>query len=220
MSRKIIYKLPVVGKTLVLESEIPPELADLNKDENDDADKQAEKQKELLETVSRESYQKGWDEAVKQVQSETKKNIELMSQSLQKAIEDLKQERNTIWDQCEKEIVKLVLIIAKKAISHEISKGGSKVVEKVVAEAVDKVKGKKILRLHLNPVDFEDFKRREIAEFTEGNKDYEIVIDTGIASGGCKVVTDYGSIDARLETRWSEIEAAFGEYKSKADQDG
>jgi flagellar assembly protein FliH len=215
MSRKVIYKLPVVGKPLVLESEIPPEVVNFNKNENDDADKQ----KGLLETVSRESYQKGWDEALKKLQGETQKNIELVCHGLQKVTEDLKQERNTIWEQCEKELVKLALVIAKKAIYHEISKGGSTVVEKVVAEAVDKAKGKKIVRLHLSPVDIEDFKCRGVAEFIDGNKDYEIISDTDIASGGCKVVTDYGSIDARLETRWSEIEAAFGEHKRDTDQD-
>ncbi len=218
MSRRIIYKLPVVGKTLVLESKISPEIMVFNKDEDDEVAKQRER-KEMLETVSRESYQKGWDEGIKKVQDETQKNIELMCQGLREAIDDLKQERNTIWSQCEKEIVKLVLVTAKEVICHEISKGGSKVVEEVVAEEVNKVKGKKILRLHLNPVDIEDFKRRKIAEFINGNKDYEIVSDTDITSGGCKVVTDYGSVDARLETRWGEIEAAFGGHKLETDQD-
>lgn len=214
MSRKIIYKLPVVGKPLVLESKISQKLLDFNKDENDDA----EKQKELLETVSRESYQKGWDEAVKKMQDETQTNIELVCQGLQKAIEDLKQERNTIWDQCEKEIVKLVLVIAKKTVWHEVSKDSGEIVEKVVTEAVNKVKGRKILKLHLSPVDIEDFKRREIAEFINGKEDCEIISDTDISSGGCKVVTDYGSIDARLETRWGEIEAAFGGHKLETDR--
>lgn len=214
MSRKIIYKLPVVGKPLVLESKISQKLLDFNKDENDDA----EKQKELLETVSRESYQKGWDEAVKKMQDETQTNIELVCQGLQKAIEDLKQERNTIWDQCEKEIVKLVLVIAKKTVCLEVSKDSGEIVEKVVTEAVNKVKGRKILKLHLSPVDIEDFKRLEIAEFINGKEDCEIISDTDISSGGCKVVTDYGSIDARLETRWGEIEAAFGGHKLETDR--
>ncbi len=213
MSRKIIYKLPVVGKPLVLESKIPQKLLDFNNEDDD-----AEKQKELLETVSRESYQKGWDEAVKKMQDETQKNIELMCQSLQKAVEDLKQERNTIWDQCEKEIVKLVLVIAKKTVCHEVSKNSGDIIEKVVTEAVNKVKGNKILRLHLSPVDIEDFKRREIAGFINGKEDYEVISDTDISSGGCKLVTDYGSIDARLETRWSEIEASFGGHKLETDQ--
>ena len=214
MSKKIIYKLPVVGKPLVLESKIPQKILDFNKDENDDA----EKQKELLETVSRESYQKGWDEAVKKMQDETQKNIELICQDLQKAIEDLKQERNTIWDQCEKEIVKLVLVIAKKTVCHEVSKNSGDIIEKVVTAAVNKVKGNKILRLYLSPVDIEDFKRREIAGFINGKEDYEVIGDIDISSGGCKLVTDYGSIDARLETRWSEIEAAFGGHKLETDQ--
>lgn len=194
MSRKTIYKLPVIEKTLVLESDTP--------------EKVMGKTNELLDTVKRESYQRGWEEALKKVEKEN----ELVFQSLQKVVGDLKQEKNTIWIQCEKEIVKLALAIAKKVISEEISKDSSKIIEKIVAEAVDKVKENKILRIYLNPTDIEKLKQHKIIESMDINADCEIVKDTDIKCGGCKVVTDYGNIDARLETRWNEVETALREH--------
>ncbi|MFQ5962954.1 MAG: FliH/SctL family protein [Candidatus Scalinduaceae bacterium] len=198
MSRKTIYKLPIIEKTMVLESKISAKLLDCNNDEN--------KNKEILETLSRESYQRGYDDALKKTQND----VEHICQSLKKAIEVLKCERNTIWEQCEHEIIKLALAITKKAVYHEISKDSSKIIERVVAESINKVKESKILKIHLNPVDIEGLRRQKTTEFMKVNEDYELVSDTNITSGGCKVVTDFGNVDARLETRWSEIKEALG----------
>jgi flagellar biosynthesis/type III secretory pathway protein FliH len=38
------------------------------------------------------------------------------------------------------------------------------------------------------------------------------VNDDKISRGGCKVITDCGGVDARVETRWNEIVSAFGEH--------
>jgi len=212
MKRKIIYNLPVAEKPLVLDAGISPEL--LGHDKNEAG--RANDEKKLLESKLQESYQKGMHDALEKIKKETKKDIELTCQSLHKAICDLEQERNSIWTQCEKEIVRLALAIAKKAVFHEISKKDSKIIEKVVEEALNKVKGKKILKLHINPADIESLKQREITLLLN-NKNYEIVSDSDISPGGCKVVTDFGSVDARLETRWEEIENAFEEHTVEPD---
>jgi flagellar assembly protein FliH len=209
--KKIIYKLATVGETLVLESRIPPEVLSYNK--NIDADGNEEDQ---LETKLHESYQKGWNEASKKIKDETKKDIELTCQVLHKAISDLKQERNDIWKQCEKEIVRLSLAVAKKAAFHEISKHGSEIINKVVNEAFSNVKDKEILKLHLNPEDIEKLKQQGATNFIDANNDYQVVGDSNITSGGCKIVTDFGSVDARVETRWNEIEVSFEENTLEA----
>ena len=103
MSKKNIYKLPVIGESFVLESKYS-----LSEEEEN---------KKLIENASKESYQKGRDDALK----ENQENVKLICQSLQKAIEDLKHERDNIWDKCEKEIIKLTVAIAKKAVYKEIS---------------------------------------------------------------------------------------------------
>ena len=208
MSRKTIYKLPAVGETLVLESKIPPGLLSYNK--AIDADGNVEEE-DPLKVQLQESYQKGWNEASKKIKDETKKNIELTCQVLQKAISDLKQEKNDIWKQSEKEIVRLSLAVAKKAAFYEISKHGGEIISKVVNEAISNVKDKEILKLHLNPEDIEKLKQQGATKFIDASNDYQVVNDSNITSGGCKIVTDFGSVDAKVETRWNEIEVSFEE---------
>ncbi len=194
MSKKSIYKFPVIGKPFILESEC--------------SSSEEEEKEKLVESVSKESYQKGRDDALK----ENQENIKLLCQSLQKAIEDLKHERDNIWDKCEKEIIKLIVAIAKKTVNEEISQNSSKIIESVVGDALNKVKGNKILRVHINPEDAEKLKDMNAAVLTTDGKEYEMINDADISRGGCRVVTDCGGVDARVETRWGEIVSAFGEH--------
>ncbi len=194
MSKKNIYKLPVIAKTFVLETKCS--LSD------------EEEEKKLIEKVSKESYQKGRDDALK----ENQENVNLLCQSLQKAIEDLKHERDNIWDNCEKEIIKLIVAVAKKAVYEEISQNSSKIIESVVRDALNKVKENKILRVHINPEDAEKLKAKKADGLTAEGEEYEMISDADISRGGCRVVTDCGGVDARVETRWGEIISAFGEH--------
>ncbi len=193
MRRKKIYKIPVVEKSFVLDSEYPVT-------EN-------EERAERIEKASKESYQMGWDDA----SNKSREDVELLCQSLNNAIDDLKRERDNIWSKCENGIIKLAFAIAKKAACGEISQGNSKIIENVVSDAINKVKENKILSIHVNP---DDVKRLETMNTSglHGTKEaYELISDNGITRGGCKVVTDCGSVDAMVETRWNEIISAFEE---------
>lgn len=194
MSRKNVYKLPVVEKSFVLESKFPAS---------------AEKEKEEeIENVTKESYQRGWNDALEK----NREDVEHICQSMNKAIEDLKQERDNIWSKCEKEIIRLTFAIAKKTVYKEVSQSNSRIIERVVSDAIDRVKEKKILRVHVNPDDAERLKAMKTSGFSNEGDTCEIVNDDKISRGGCKVITDCGGVDARVETRWNEIVSALGEH--------
>ncbi|MFQ5685853.1 MAG: FliH/SctL family protein [Candidatus Scalindua sp.] len=199
MRKKNIYKLPVIRQSFVLESNFSPS--------------EEEEKKKLIENVSKESYQKGRDDALK----DNQENVKLLCQSLQKAIEDLKHERDDIWDKCEKEIIKLILATAKKAVYEEISRNSSKIIESIVRDALNKVKENKILSVYVNPEDVEKLKAMKIAGLTVDGEECEMISDADISRGGCRVVTDCGGVDARVETRWGEIASAFGEHNSETE---
>jgi flagellar biosynthesis/type III secretory pathway protein FliH len=48
--------------------------------------------------------------------------------------------------------------------------------------------------------------------YSNAGEAYEIVNDDTVSRGGCKVITDCGGVDARVETRWNEIVSAFEEH--------
>ncbi len=196
MSRNNVFKLPAVENSFVLDSKYtPPE------------DEEREKEK-IIEDITKESYQRGWDEAIEK----SREDADLICQSLNKAIEDLKQERDSAWSKCENGIVKLAFAIAKKTVYETISEDSGKIIEKVVSDAINRVKEKNILSVCVNPADAEKLKDMKIGGTSSDGEIYEIIKDDKISRGGCKVVTDCGGVDAMVETRWNEIALEFGEH--------
>lgn len=196
MSRKNVYKLPVVDTSFVLESKY------------ETPEDEERKKEEMIENMKKESYQQGWNEAL----DKNREDVELITQSLNKAIEDLKEERDSTWGKCENEIVRLAFAIAKKTVYETISEGNSGIIERVVSDAINRVKEKNILSVYVNPEDAEGLQDMKISGSSNADKIYEIVIDDKISRGGCKVVTDCGGVDAMVETRWNEIALEFGEH--------
>ncbi|MBC8555911.1 MAG: hypothetical protein H8D23_40380 [Candidatus Brocadiales bacterium] len=196
MSRKNVYKLPVVDTSFVLESKY------------ESAEDEEKRKEEMIENIKKEAYQKGWDEALEK----NREDVKIISQSLNKAIEDVKQERDVTWGKCENGIVRLAFAIAKKTVYETISEGSSRIIERVVIDAINKVKEKNILSVYINSKDAQTLKDMKISQPSEENKIYDISIDDKISRGGCKIVTDCGGVDAMVETRWNEIVLEFGEH--------
>ncbi len=191
--RKKIYKIPVVDKSFVLDSKYPIT--------------EKEERAEEVEKATKESYQMGWNDAL----NKSREDVELLCQSLNNAIDDLKLERDNIWMKCEKEIIKLTFAIAKKAVYAEVSQNNSRIIENVVSDAIAKVKENRILSIHINPDDVERLETMKASGLQEGVGAYELVRDDGITRGGCKVLTDSGGVDSTVETRWDEIVLTFEE---------
>lgn len=207
MSNKNIYKLPVIEKSFVLKADFPT----TEGKENGKLVNEEEEKRKLIDKITKESYQRGWNDALRKNQED----IGLLCQSLRKAIEGLKREMDGIWGKSEKEIIKLIFAIGKKMVYEEISQNSSKIIERIVSEALHKVKKNRILRIHVNPGDVEKLKEMKLDALSDMNGGCEIISDTDISRGGCKIDTDYGSVDARVETRWSEITLAFEEHNAE-----
>ncbi len=191
MRRKKIYKIPLVGKSVVLNSKYTL----------------TEKEETEIEKVSKKSYQTGWNDSL----NKNRKEVELLCQSLNDAIVDLKRERDDIWNKCEKEIIKLAFAIAKKAVYEEVSQSNGKILENVVSDAVGKVKENRILSIHVNPDEIKRLEEMKTTGLDRVMESSELISDNSITRGGCKVVTDCGGVDAMVETRWNEIVSAFEE---------
>ncbi|MBT5304621.1 MAG: hypothetical protein HOI47_10835 [Candidatus Scalindua sp.] len=200
MMRKNIFKLPIIEKTFILESKPP-----VSKDEGNE---------KILKENAQKAYQKGRDDALK----DNQENMDLLCQSLKKAISELTLEKNNIMGKFEKTIIKLAIAIARKAVREEISQNSSKIIESVVKEALTKVKDKKILKVHLNPDDIGKLEQISDVGISLSGEDYEVVSDVDISRGGCRVITDCGGVDATMETCWYGIVSVFGEHGMETEE--
>ncbi|HHT9126580.1 MAG TPA: FliH/SctL family protein [Candidatus Brocadiia bacterium] len=160
--------------------------------------KSIEDARKEIEASKQEMYRKGISDGCKQVEDK----LSTVFRAFQDAARQLQCERHNIWQKSETEIIKLVLAIAQKVVGCEIA-NNNYLIEKVVAEAILQAERQKIVSIRLNPADVTGLKEAKI--MANSDSTFEIVADQKISPGGCIVETDFGCIDARLETRMNEI---------------
>jgi flagellar assembly protein FliH len=108
------------------------------------------------------------------------------------------QEKQQLRQEQRRESISLALLVAKRILGESIAE--SQTVSRVIEEALQAAEGK-ALQLRVHPNDMPAV-REMLGERCA------LVADESLSRGGCWVDTEWGSIDARLETQLSLI-AAF-----------
>jgi type III secretion protein L len=102
----------------------------------------------------------------------------------------------------EPEMIRLAVRIAQKIIGEELRLNPQAIVS-MAAECLNGLRRERSLTLGVPPADL-DLLREQIARLREAagpHRSIEVVADPSITSGGCIVESEYGIIDARLETQ-------------------
>ncbi|HKX11963.1 MAG TPA: FliH/SctL family protein [bacterium] len=156
-------------------------------------------------------------EVLGQVQAEMEKSRQQgfeqgKQEGLQNGLEMLqrvKELRQKLFDDNEREMVKLVFEIAEKIIGREF-KENDKAIMNVIRLAISDAIGEKII-VHINPQDYENVKKNEeeLLQKVEKGKTLVFREDDTVKVGGCVVETDIGTIDAQLDTQLNAIKKAL-----------
>ncbi len=110
----------------------------------------------------------------------------------------------------EESIGKLALEIARKIIRREIQMDES-IIRGMVRESLKAIKGSNVIRLKVNAEDADRIRdyKESLLRTVDYVTDFEIIEDPRIEQGGCVVETDYGIVDARIDSQLQEIGRAF-----------
>ncbi len=148
-----------------------------------------------MERAKKEGYDLGYQEGLKQ-------GLEMLQR--------VKELRQKLFDDNEREMVKLVFEIAEKIIGREFREN-DKAIMNVIRLAISDAVGDKIV-VHLNPQDYEKIKKNEaeLYQKIESGKTLVFREDDTVKVGGCVVETDIGTIDAQLDTQLNAIKKALG----------
>ncbi len=148
-----------------------------------------------MEKAKLEGYQEGYEEGVE-------KGLEMLIR--------VKELRQKLFDDNEREMLKLVFEIAEKIIAREI-RDNEKAIFNIVRMALSDAVGEKI-QIRLNPQDYENIKKNEeeLLQKVESGRNYVFRSDDSIKQGGCVVETEIGTIDAQLETQLGAIKKVLG----------
>lgn len=151
------------------------------------------------------------------VNEKKKSHVEGMQASFEKAKDEVAHEVKTIQSIVnaitdntvnavigfEQSLVRLSIKIAEKIIKKKIE-GEDDIVMSVVRHALKTVKESSEITVLLNPKDFEALSQYE--EFVSyENRKIKFAIDERVESGGCKIHSDWGVIDAQIDTQLEEV---------------
>lgn len=115
--------------------------------------------------------------------------------------------RNKMLLETEKEIVSLVLLIARKVVKAFSEKDDTVVIKNIV-EALSKLKGREkfIIRVNVSQLEYVKKEIAYVKEQLETEAIVTVLEDTTVELGGCVIESDFGEIDARISTQMAEIE--------------
>ncbi|MGE5415971.1 MAG: FliH/SctL family protein [Acidobacteriota bacterium] len=150
-----------------------------------------------------QGYQEGWQRAV-QENEETRTRAIAESERM---IDEALKERLSILNSSEETMVRLVMAISRKIIEKEVEQNPDIIVN-LVRNALDLLSDAETVKVLVSPRDFEILVQEKVNLTTpgQGTSTVNLQSDPRVAAGGCVVESDMGLVDARLETRISNIE--------------
>jgi len=163
--------------------------------------------RQTLETERKDARDKGTEEGKEAGFADGKAEVERLIERTQTVLERAQDKRADILNETEKEIIDLVLLIARKVIKV-ISESQRDIIVTNVIEALRKVraKGNIVIKVNLADLQLATEHKQNFINSMESVKSINIVEDSSVDLGGCIIETDFGEIDARIASQLMELE--------------
>jgi flagellar assembly protein FliH len=163
-----------------------------------------------IKHIEEKGYLEGFEKGEREGFESARDRIQSLSNSLKEGLLELQEVERQIRLNCEREAVELSLAIARKIVCQEVATDKNIVVN-VVKEALGKVVDHKEVKIRLSPADmlFINDIKSKIQGLTETFEKVLFEGDESIMSGGCKIDTTFGDIDARIDRQLQAVEEVF-----------
>ncbi|MEW6732114.1 MAG: FliH/SctL family protein [Acidobacteriota bacterium] len=132
--------------------------------------------------------------------------VEPLRAQLATTLAETAQLRKMVAAQAEQEMVMLSLEIAKKIVRREVIVD-REIVISLARVALAKLHNRAVATVRLHPDDYHYVVTHR--EKLGSGQAIELVEDASLEPGGCRVETELGDVDARIEQQFAEIEQGF-----------
>ncbi|MDI6794341.1 MAG: FliH/SctL family protein [bacterium] len=169
----------------------------------DEIIKSAAKEKEaVLEKARVQGAQAGEEAGFKEA---NKKAMALINQA-EKVLLEAQHKRDEIIKGAEAEIIELVILLSEKVIKTDLTQNKEVVLGNVSA-AVKRITGEGEITVKVNPANLSlaESRKEEFIAGLSGIEGIKVKVDPTITSGGCKIETNFGIIDARIESQLDQL---------------
>lgn len=124
-------------------------------------------------------------------------------------VESAREERRTIVESAEPELVRLAMAIAERIVHEQIAMDPNVVVEGV-RHALMRLIGREVVTLRVNPADLDVIRQHRESLSSGGDVEHlRVVEDQRVDRGGVVVETEAGTIDAKISTQLREARRAI-----------
>jgi flagellar assembly protein FliH len=175
-------------------------------DQDENIPEQKENFKDRLARLEKEAYESGFEQGQRDGLALEKRKLEEVRKQIEDMFVSLRDLKPKIYTESEGEILKLIMLMARKVIGHEI-KTNSAVIVNSIKSAMKFLTDKRKVRIILNPDDSEEVKKilPDLSAVAKGGF-FQVSEDRGISRGGCILETGFGKINATIEDQLAALE--------------
>jgi flagellar assembly protein FliH len=156
--------------------------------------------------VEKEAYEKGFAQGEKDGLAMGEKRLEAITQQLKNILAETESQRGHLYKTYEKEMLQLVLSIAKKIVHREV-KQSEELILSTLKESLRHVVDQRKITVHVNPVDYQHLlvpSSPSPALLGESER-IQLVKDPSVTRGGCLIETAFGDVDGTIEGQLDRI---------------
>ncbi len=158
--------------------------------------------KKNAEEIESQAYTLGYEQGHKDGEELGRKQFHVGLQHLEKLFESFKRQTATLSSAYEAQMLQICLLVAKVIVEKEIATD-RELISRVLVQALNKTIDGSSVTVHLNPRDFENLDEDILARLSgPGGNKIEFKEDAKVSRGGCMIETDFGLVDASVESRW------------------
>ena len=162
---------------------------------------------DIKSNAKKEGYDSGYEEGFQKGEDAARVEFSPFLETVQGLVSDLTGFRKDMYDKLEREMVKMVVDLAKKVIHFEFSSRDD-AVQEMIRLAVQSVLDRESMVIKINTADkgYAESFRPELHHLFSEIKNITFEAHSGVERGGCVVETNFGVVDARIDQMGTQID--------------
>jgi len=173
---------------------------------------QAKQESIAIGQQAEQAGRKAAEEAIEKILNEkVAKQMETLTPALATAVEQIEESKQEWLQHWETSVVQLAGAIASRIVRREL-KHHPEIALEWIEEALRMAAGSAKITVRLHPTDHKTLADQveRLAEVFNPLAPGKVVADESISLGGCRVETEFGSIDLQIETKLQRIADELG----------
>jgi flagellar assembly protein FliH len=170
-------------------------------------DEAAQLRRQALEQGRADALKAAQQQANAKSQKEIEQRLQTLLPALTSAVAEIQQSRSEWRAHWERRAIELAIAIAQRVLRREVEQKPEIALD-LAQEALELAAGAGRVTLCLHPRDCETFgdRAKKLAAQFAKTLQVEVNADGEVSPGGCRIVSDFGEIDQRLESQLQRIE--------------